>query len=205
VYGFENGAFVSNVTGRRQSETADETRAHVGENVAVEIWHDKNLVVVGNRICDHLQASIVEEFGIKFNIGIFFAYLARRVQEQTVGHLHDSGFVHRADLLPPYLLSMLEGKSQNPLGCFPGDELYTLNNAIDNNMLNAGVFTLGVLTNENSVDVVVRSLVPYDGPAGSEVGEKVESAAEGQVQRDMALSNRCLKAFSLCLNLENRS
>ena len=48
-------------------------------------------------------------------------------------------------------------------------------------MFNTRVFSLGVLSDQNRVDVIVRSLVPGDGAAGSDVGKEVEGSAEGEV------------------------
>ena len=42
-------------------------------------------------------------------------------------------------------------------------------------MLNTRVLSLGVLTDEDSVDVVVRGLEALDGDARTDVGEEVES------------------------------
>ena len=56
-------------------------------------------------------------------------------------------------------------------------------------MLDTGVLALGVLADENGVDVVVGGLEALDGDAGTNVGKKVEGPAEGQVQGNVALSN----------------
>lgn len=64
-------------------------------------------------------------------------------------------------------------------------------------MLNTGVFALGVFTNENGVDVVVGGFVTGNGFAGPDIGEGVEGAAEGEVERDMAFSDRGLGDISL--------
>jgi hypothetical protein len=49
--------------------------------------------------------------------------------------------------------------------------------------------TFCVLTDENSVHTVIGSLVADDGLAGPDICEKVECAAESQVEGDVALSN----------------
>ena len=56
-------------------------------------------------------------------------------------------------------------------------------------MLDARVLALGVLANQDRVDVVVGGLVASNRAAGSQVGEEVECAAEGQVERDVALAD----------------
>jgi hypothetical protein len=97
--------------------------------------------------------------------------------------------VDNADLLLVDGLRVLEGETENTLRSLAGDELDALHNTVDDNMLNTGVFTLGVLTDENSVDVVVGSLVASNGTARTQVGEQVESTAESQVQGDVTLAN----------------
>lgn len=56
-------------------------------------------------------------------------------------------------------------------------------------MLNAGVLSFSVLTNENRVHVIVWSFEALDGHTWTDVREEVECPAQGQVQRDVALPN----------------
>jgi hypothetical protein len=97
--------------------------------------------------------------------------------------------VDNADLLAANGLGVLEGESQDTLGSLTGDELDALNDAIDDNMLNARVFTLSVLSDQDGVDIIIRGLVASDGSAGSQISEEVERSSESKVQRDMSLAN----------------
>ena len=189
VDSLEDGALVTDVTGGGQTKTTDQTGAHVGQNITVQVGHDKDLVVVGSGVGDDLQARVVQQLGVELDIGEVLGDVAGSVQEQTVGHLHDGGLVHDADLLLVDGLGVLEGEAENALRGLLGDKLDALNNAIDNDMLNTRVFTLGVLTDKDSVDTVVGSLVAGDGAAGTDVGEQVESTTESQVQGDVTLTN----------------
>ena len=108
VDGLEDGALVADVARRRQAQTADQASAHVGENVAVQVGHDENLVIVGNGIGGHLQAGVVQKLGIELNVGELLGDLVGDAQEETVAHLHDGGFVHDADLLAADGLGVLE-------------------------------------------------------------------------------------------------
>jgi len=56
-------------------------------------------------------------------------------------------------------------------------------------VLNTRVLSLSVLTDEDSVDVVVSSLVSLDGNTRSDVGEKGECSSKCQVERDVTLSD----------------
>ena len=64
-------------------------------------------------------------------------------------------------------------------------------------MLDSGVFTLSVFTDEDGVDVVVGGFVTGNGFAGPDIGKEVERAAEGEVERDMAFTDRGLGDVSL--------
>jgi hypothetical protein len=100
--------------------------------------------------------------------------------------------VHDTDLLLVDRASVLEGEAQNTLGSLPGDELDALDNAVNDDVLNSGVFTLGVFTDQDGVDIVVGGLVTSDRPAGTQVGEEVEGTTKGKVQGNVALSNGSL-------------
>ena len=56
-------------------------------------------------------------------------------------------------------------------------------------MLNTGVLALRVLTNENGVDIIVGSLETLDGHTRADICEEVESPAQRQVERDVALAD----------------
>lgn len=189
VDGFEDGALVTDVTGGGQTKTTDQTSAHVGQNVTVQVGHDKDLVVVGSGVGDDLQARVVQQLSVELDIGEVLRNVTGGVQEQTVGHLHDGGLVHDADLLLVDRLGVLEGEAQNALGGLLGDELDALDNTIDNDVLNTGVFTLGVLTDQDSVDTVVGGFVAGNGAARTDIGEKVESTAQSKVKGDVTLTN----------------
>ena len=55
-------------------------------------------------------------------------------------------------------------------------------------MFDAGVLALGVLADEDGVDVRVGGFVAVDGFAGAYVGEEVEGAAESEVEGDVAFA-----------------
>jgi hypothetical protein len=56
-------------------------------------------------------------------------------------------------------------------------------------VLNTRVLSLGVFTNENSVDIVVGGLVSLDRNTWPNVGEQVEGSAQGEVEGNVALAD----------------
>lgn len=60
-------------------------------------------------------------------------------------------------------------------------------------MLNTAVLAFGVLPDKDGVHIVVWGLVASNALAWSYVGEEVECAAQSEIERDVALANRCSK------------
>jgi hypothetical protein len=56
-----------------------------------------------------------------------------------------------------------------------------LHNTVNHDVLNTGIFSLGVLSNKNCINTVIRSLVPGDRSAGPDIGEEVECSPKGKV------------------------
>ena len=192
VDGFEDGTLVADVARGREAQTADQARAHIGQDVSVEIRHHEDLVVVGCWIRDDLQAGVVEQLRVELDVGELLGDFSSNVEEEAVGHFHNRGFVHGADFALAYLLGVLEGEAQDPLRGGAGDQLDALHDAVDDDVLDSRVFAFGVFTDEDRVDVVVRGFVASYGDAGADVGEEIECAAEGEVEGDMTFAYGCL-------------
>jgi hypothetical protein len=56
-------------------------------------------------------------------------------------------------------------------------------------VLDTRVLSLGVFSDQNSVDVVVGGLVTLDRDTWSDIGEEGESSTQSQVERDVSLSD----------------
>jgi hypothetical protein len=103
----------------------------------------------------------------------------------------------------------VERISSDSLGSLVRDQLDRLNDTVDNLpnvslpsphpmlenditthlVLNTRVLSLGVLTDQDSVDIVVSGLVSLDGDTWADVGKERECSAEGEVHRDVTLSD----------------
>ena len=137
VHRFEDGALIANVAGWCESQPTDQAGAHVGQDIPVQIRHDENLVVVRDRIRHHLQASIVQQLGIELDVGEILGDPTRRVQEESIAHLHDGGFVHHPDFPLAYILRVLEGEAEDSLAGFLRDELDRLDDSVYDDVLDA--------------------------------------------------------------------
>ena len=189
VYSLKDGALVTNVARRCQTKPTDQASAHVGQNVTVQIGHDEHLVVVRYWVRYHLQARVVQQLGVELDVGVLLGDVAGGGEEETVGHLHDGSLVDGAHFLAANLLGVLECEAQDSLRRLACDELDALHYAVDDHVLDTRVLALGVLTDQDGVDIVVGGFVAGDRLAGTQVGEEVECSAERQVEGDMAFAN----------------
>ena len=90
--------------------------------------------------------------------------------------------MYNADLGAADGLGVLEGVAKDALAGLAGDELDALYNAVDDDVLDAGVFAFRVLSDQDSIDVIVGGLEACYGAAGSQIGEEVESSAESEIE-----------------------
>lgn len=189
VDGLEDGGVATNVTGRSETETTDETGGKVGENVTVKVGHDHDAVREWSGVLGDAEADTVEEVLVVSNVGVLLGNGTAGGKEHSVGHLHNVGLVDGGDLVTARLLGVVEGVTSDTLGSLVGDELDGLDDTLDDNVLDTRVLSLSVLTDEDSVDIVVGSLVTLDRLAGTDVGEEIEGTTESKVERDVALSD----------------
>lgn len=94
------------------------------------------------------------------------------------------------------ILGILEGVAEDSLTGVSCDELDALDDAVDNYMLDTGVFTFRIFSDEDRVNVVVWGFVASDRAAGTDVCEEIECSAEGEIERDVAFANGCLRNLS---------
>lgn len=181
VDGLEDGALVANVGRWGKTKTTDESSAHIRQDISVKVGHNQNLVVVWDWVGDDLQARVVDELSIELDIREVLGDSLGGLEEKTIGHLHDGGLVDGADLGSANVLGILESVSADTLAGLSCDQLDALHDAINNDVLNAGVLALSVLSDQDSVDIVVWGLVACNGTARAYVGKEVECAAESKV------------------------
>lgn len=181
---------VTHVARGSQTQTTNETGGKIGQNVTVKVGHDHDVLLVRSRVGDETQTGAVDELGLESDLGVLLGNLVGSGQEQTVGNLHNGGLVDGQDLGLANQTGVLKGVSEDTLRGLLGDKLDGLDDTRNNDVLDTRVLTLGVLTDEDGVDIIVRGLVTYNRLTRTDVGKQVESSSESQVKRNMALSNR---------------
>ena len=137
MYRLKDGAFVSNIPRRRKTQSSNQPSAHIRKDVAVQIWHDEDLIVVRRRVRYNPQTRVVQELGIELYAGEILGHLPRNAQKQAIAHLHNGRLVYGSYLELPNIRCVLEGVAEDSLACLPGDELDGLHDPIHDHMLNA--------------------------------------------------------------------
>ena len=112
------------------------------------------------------------------------------LEEEPVGQLHDVRLVHGRDLAPAVRDGVFEGVAGDPLGRRTGDDLDALRGVRADHVLDAGVQVLGVLADDDQVDVVVARLDAAHRLRRPEVGVQAECLAEPDVDAPEAAADR---------------
>ena len=189
VDGLEDGGLGPDVGARRDAETADEPRAQVADDVAVEVRQDED--VVQRRLLDELHAHVVDDAIVELDPAVVLGGdRAAALEEEPVGQLHDVGLVDRRHSMAAVGDGVFEGEAGDPLGGGPGDDLDALGGVGPDHVLDARVEILGVLAHDDEVDVLVARVEADHRPSGPEVGVQVERLAERDVDAPEAAADR---------------
>jgi hypothetical protein len=109
--------------------------------------------------------------------------IASPVHRKPRTNLHDVGLVHTSNLFPSVLESVVERKPGNPLGLDLGHDLQVLYYTGVTLVLQPGVLSLGVFTDNGEIDIVVSSRNTGQGLADDYVGVNVQRLSHGDVPR----------------------
>ena len=96
--GLENRDFAAHVAAGDDTGAADKAGADVGEDTAIQVGHDHDVELLGFR--DALHRGIVDDHVVSLNGGIFLANFPDGISEETIGELHDVGFVYACHSFP---------------------------------------------------------------------------------------------------------
>ena len=91
--------------------------------------------------------------------------------------------MHTGDLLPAVLESIVEREPGDPLGLDPGHDLQVFYDSRVTHVLQSGVLSLGVFTDDGKVDSVVSGGDTVQRLADDDVGVNVERLTHGDVPR----------------------
>ena len=178
--GLEDGDLATHVAAGDDTGATDEGGANVGQDATVQIRHDHDVELLGAG--DGLHGGVVDNHVVDLEGGVVLGGLVEGAAEQTVGELHDVGLVDAGDLAAAVGEGEGEGELGDALGLGAGDDLEGLDDAGDTLVLEAGVLTLGVLTDDAQVDVLVAGLVAGDVLDERDGGVDVELLAHGDVE-----------------------
>lgn len=178
--GLEDGNLTAHVAAGDDTGAANQGSTNVGQDAAVQVRHDHDVELLGAG--DGLHGGVVDNHVVDLEGGVLLGGLVEGAAEQTVGQLHDVGLVNAGDLLAAVGEGKGKGELGNALGLGAGDDLERLDDAGHALVLQAGVLTLGVLTDDAQVDVLVARLVAGDVLDQRDAGVDVELLAHGDVE-----------------------
>ncbi len=158
----------------------DESRTNVGENASVQVWHDQNVELLWAG--DTLHGGVVDNHVRGLEGWEVLGDGVESVAEKTVSQLHDVGLVDTGNLLAIIGKGEGEGELGDALRLGAGDDLEGLNDTWNRLVLKAGVLSLGVLTDDGEINILVAGLVTWDVLDQDNGGVDVELLTESDVE-----------------------
>ena len=176
----EDGNVTAHVATGDDTRATDEGGANVGQNATVQVGHDHDVELLG--LGDTLHAGIVDNHVVVLEGRVLLGDTGASVAEETVGQLHDVGLVDAGDLLTAVGQGEGEGELGNALRLGAGDDLERLDDTGHTLVLQTAVLSLGVLTDDAKVDVLVAGVVAGNVLDKADGGVDVELLAHGNVE-----------------------
>lgn len=178
--GLENGNLTAHVATRDNTGTTNKGSANVGQDTTVKVRHDHNVELLRTR--DSLHGGVVDNHVVGLEGGVVLGDLVEGAAEETVGKLHDVGLVDASNLGSAVCEGEREGEPGDTLRLGAGDDLEGLDDTLDALVLKTRVLTLGVLSDDAQVDVLVAGLVAGDVLDQADAGVDVELLSHGDVE-----------------------
>lgn len=176
----EDGNVTAHVATGDDTGSTNESSAHVGQNTTVKVRHDQHVELL--RTGHSLHGSVVHNHVVHLQGGVVLSDLVECAAEETIGQLHDVSLVDTGNLLAVVGKGEAESELGDTLGLGAGDDLEGLDNTLDGLVLETGVLSLGVLTDDAEVDILVASLITGDVLNQGDGGVDVELLTQGDVE-----------------------
>src|SRR6185437_3400298 len=187
VDGLEDGGVGADVGSGNESQAADEGRAQVAHDVAIEVFEQQHVVLVG--VHDELHAGVVDDVLAVGDLRKVSGDFPRALEEQAVGHLHDVGLVNGVDLLPIVFARVLKGEFCDAGGTLAGDDFEGLDNSGNDFVFEADVLPFGVFADDDEIDAGVAGFQAAQVLDGAEVGIELKFFAQRHVDGGEASGN----------------
>lgn len=178
--GLEESNVVTHVAAGDDTGATDESGTNVGEDGAVQVGGDEDVKLLGP--ADALHGGVVDNHVVDLEARVALGDLVEGASEETVGKLHDVGLVNASNLVALVRLGEVESEAGDALRLLAGNDLEGLDDARHALVLEARVFTLGVLTDDAHVDALVARLVAGDVLDHGDGGVDVEVLTHGDVE-----------------------
>lgn len=179
--GLEDGNVTAHVAAGDDTGTTDKSGSDVGEDTTVQVRHDHDVKLLGS--ADALHGGVIDNHVVGLELREILGESVEGTTEETVGQLHDVGLVDAGNLLAVVGEGEAEGELGNALRLGAGDDLERLDDAGHALVLETTVFTLGVLTDNAEIDILVAGLEAGDVLDQGDGGVDVELLTEGDVER----------------------
>ena len=148
---------LTDVGARRDAQAADEARAEVAHDVAVQVLCEHH--IKARWVLHHAHACGVDDHLVVADVWIVrVMHFTRTANEQTVRQLHDVCFVKHRDALATAFARIAKRIVRDIARRTLSRDLDACHHALRDFVFDARVQTFGVLANDHEVDILVSRL-----------------------------------------------
>ena len=164
----------ADVGARCDAEAADQPGREVAHDVAVQVRQDQHVVQLG--LLDELHAHVVDDAVLELDPAVVLGGdRPATLEEEAVGQLHDVGLVDGGHLVAAVGDRVLEGEPGDPFRGLAGDDLDALGGITADHVLDPGVEVLGVLADDDEIDILVARVEPLHRARRAQVRVQVRA------------------------------
>jgi hypothetical protein len=188
VHRLEDRHVVADVRARHQAEPAHQARAHVGDDVAEEVLEEEHVERL--RVARELERHVVDLEIVDLDERVRLGDLAHHVAEQPVGEAHHRGLVRERDPAAALVLRVVEGEARDRRRGLAAHHLHRHGHAWHHEVLEARVEPLGVLPDDDQVDVAPGRVDAGEALDRPEAGIEVQLLPERDVDAREPVADR---------------
>ena len=169
-------AVLAQIRRRHHAQAADQPRAQVRHDVAVQVRQQQHIEPLG--VHHQVHAGGIDDAIVELDVGVARGHRSRAVEEQAVAELHDVGLVHRGHPLAPAAPRLLEGNTAIRVDASSVMIFMLSTTPGHHHVLEAGVEILGVFADDDEVDVLEARRHRRQVPHRPQVGVEVQRLAQ---------------------------
>ena len=184
----ENCTVLADICAGGQTKTANQTCTQVGNDIAVKVGADQNIIFL--RVHHQTHTHGIDNAVCKFDLRIFLCNLSCNIQKQTVCAFHDVCLMYGCYFFSSFSYGIFKGVTADALAALSGNQLDAFRRILANHVFNPCIQVFCIFAHDNKVNMIISCDYAGIGFGRAHVCIKVKSFAQCYVYAAEALADR---------------